>query len=168
MSRYRPPMPPSSLYITPEGYRTLEKEHDYLWREQRPVVTQAVSDAAALGDRSENAEYIYGKKQLREIDRRVRYLRKRLDQLKVIDEIPDNPDKIYFGAWVTLENEDGEESHLRLVGPDELDLTKGWISIDAPLARALLGKGKESEFDFVVDEKVVSYFIVSVSYTAPE
>ena len=161
-------MPPSSRYITPEGYRKLEAEHDDLWRVKRPVVTQAVSEAAALGDRSENAEYIYGKKQLREIDRRVRYLRKRLEQLKIVSEPPDNPRKVFFGAWVTLENEDGEEKNLRLVGPDELDLAKGWISIDAPLARVLLGKEQDTEFDFTVEGNTTSYYIASVRYSAPD
>ena len=164
MSRYRPPQKPSSFYITPEGYRKLQDEHDELWRIKRPAVTQAVSEAAALGDRSENAEYIYGKKQLREIDRRVRYLRKRLDQLKVVDEKPDNPRKVYFGAWITLEDEHGNEQQLRLVGPDELDLAKGWISIDAPLARALLGKEQDTEFDFTVEGVTKTYYIVSVIY----
>ncbi len=168
MSRYRSPMPPSSRYITPEGYQRLEQEHDLLWRIKRPVVTQAVSEAAALGDRSENAEYIYGKKQLREIDRRVRYLRKRLEQLKIVSEIPENPRKIYFGAWVILENEHGEEKHLRLVGPDELDLSKGWISIDAPLARTLLGKEQDTEFPFIHEGTTTDYTIMSVSYTEPE
>ncbi|CAM3806062.1 transcription elongation factor GreB [Parendozoicomonas haliclonae] len=167
MSRYRAPLPPSSRYITPEGYKKLEQEHDDLWRVQRPAVTQAVSEAAALGDRSENAEYIYGKKQLREIDRRVRYLRKRLEQLKIVSEVPDNPRKIYFGAWVTLEDDDGQEKHLRLVGPDELDLSKGWISIDAPLSRILLGKEQDTEFEFTVEGQTTNYYIVAVSYTAP-
>ena len=155
MSRYRPPMPPSSFYITPEGYQKLEAEHHELWKVKRPEVTQAVSEAAALGDRSENAEYIYGKKQLREIDRRVHYLRKRLDNLKIVSDVPDNPKKVYFGAWITIEDDDGREKKLRLVGPDELDLAKGWMSIDAPLARALLGKEQDTEFEFTVEGNTV-------------
>lgn len=108
---------------------------------RRPQVTQAVSEAAALGDRSENAEYIYGKKMLREIDSRVRFLRKRLENLKVVGERPADPNRVYFGAWVTLEDEDGEQACYRIVGPDELDLRNNQISIDSPLARALVGRG---------------------------
>ena len=157
-------MPSSSLLITPEGYKKLKQEHDTLWRVQRPMVTQAVAEAAALGDRSENAEYIYGKKQLREIDRRLRYLRKRLDQLQIIDAQPDDSYKVYFGAWLTLADDDDQHTHLRLVGPDEIDLDKGWISIDAPLARALLGKEQDTEVQFTINGLATNYYIVSVSY----
>lgn len=129
-------------YITPEGARTLRRELEYLWREKRPEVTQVVSDAAALGDRSENADYIYGKKQLREIDKRIRYLSKRIDNLEVVDRTPDDQDKIFFGAWIRLEDETGEVSELRIVGADEFDLKKGWISLNSPMAKSLLGKRK--------------------------
>lgn len=132
-------------YITPEGERALKEELNYLWKQKRPEVTQAVREAAALGDRSENAEYIYGKKQLREIDRRVRFLTKRLDELTVVDRLPDDRDKVYFGAWVTVEDEAGKQSTYRLVGPDEFDLSRGLLSVDAPLARALLGKRRDDD-----------------------
>lgn len=125
-------------YITPEGEKKLRDELNYLWRTKRPEVTRAVSEAAAMGDRSENAEYIYGKKQLREIDRRVRFLTKRLDELKVVSQLPDDTDRVFFGAWVRLLDESGEEQVYRLVGPDEFDPKAGWISIDSPVARALL------------------------------
>ncbi|HJX09352.1 MAG TPA: transcription elongation factor GreB [Candidatus Binatia bacterium] len=145
MGRNRLPQPPSSKYITPAGMQRLRDELDHLWRVERPKVTQAVSEAAAQGDRSENAEYIYGKKRLREIDRRVRYLQKRIPDLKVVDRTPDDPTRIFFGAWVRLEYEDGEEHEYRIVGPDELDPGKGYISIDSPMARALLKKTVDDE-----------------------
>ncbi len=119
MARYRPPRPESSKYITPEGAATLRRELDELWRVKRPAVTQAVSEAAAQGDRSENAEYIYGKKQLAEIDRRIRFLRKRLSGIKVVDQQPSDTGKVYFGAWFELRADDGARSEYRLVGPDE-------------------------------------------------
>ena len=122
MSRYRPPRKPGSFYITPEGHSSLKEELDDLWRTQRPQVTQAVSEAAAQGDRSENAEYIYGKKMLRQIDSRVRFLRMRLDQLTIVSTLPENTMCVYFGAWVTVEDEEGNETTWRIVGPDEFDL----------------------------------------------
>ena len=140
MSRYRPPAPPKSNYLTAEGEARLRQELDYLWRDERPRVTRQVSDAAALGDRSENAEYIYGKKRLREIDRRVRYLSKRLESAVVVKDPPSDPSKIYFGAWVTLEDEDGEAHTFRIVGPDEIGESEGLISMDAPLGKSLFGK----------------------------
>ncbi|OGR32927.1 MAG: transcription elongation factor GreB [Desulfuromonadales bacterium GWD2_61_12] len=140
------PTETSSSYITPEGVETLREELRFLWKEERPRVTRAVSAAAAEGDRSENAEYIYGKKRLREIDRRVRFLVKRLDSLTVVENRPDEiPEKIFFGAWVRLENPDGDEVVYRLVGPDEFDPKKGWISIDSPMGKALLGKAEGDE-----------------------
>lgn len=164
MGRYRPPQKPSSPYITPEGEASLREELRYLWKEKRPEVTKAVSEAAALGDRSENAEYIYGKKQLREIDRRVRFLTKRLDSLKVVDSKPDDLNKVYFGAWVSVENEGGETKRYRLVGPDEFDLSKGYLSIDAPFARKLIGKRLEDEFEWVVDGVEQTLTIVAIEY----
>jgi transcription elongation factor GreB len=140
MGRWRPPQPKSSPYITREGYERLNEELKYLWKVKRPEVTQAVKEAAAQGDRSENAEYIYGKKQLREIDRRVRYLSKRLEHIKVVDRVPDDTSRIFFGAWVTLADEDNQQRRYRIVGADEIDPAKGYISIDAPLARQLLKK----------------------------
>lgn len=144
-TRYRPPRPKSSGYITPDGARKLRNELDQLWRVERPRVTQEVADAAAQGDRSENAEYIYGKRRLREIDRRVRFLSKRLDGATVVNEPPKDRSRVFFGAWATVEDEDGEAARYRIVGADELDAEKGYISIDSPMARALLGKREGDE-----------------------
>ena len=127
-------------------------------------MTQAVSEAAALGDRSENAEYIYGKKMLREIDSRVRFLRKRLENLKVVGERPADPNKVYFGAWVTLEDEDGEQARYRIVGPDELDLRNNHISIDSPLARALVGKELDAEVMVRSPSGEKLWFVVEIEY----
>ena len=132
-------------YITQEGYQTFCNELSYLLREKRPTLTRAVSEAAALGDRSENAEYIYGKKLLRETDRRIRFLQKRLPDLQVIERLPDNPERIFFGAFIELEDEQGELLKIRIVGSDEFLPEKHWISIESPLARALLGKQIDDE-----------------------
>src|SRR5579862_1113943 len=120
MSRYRAPQIPGSQFITPEGFVRLRTELDELWRVERPRVTQAVQDAAAQGDRSENAEYTYGKRRLREIDRRVRFLRQRLEGMTVVEQPPADPTRVFFGAWVTLEREDGVTARYRIVGPDEI------------------------------------------------
>ncbi len=165
MSRYRPPAPASSAYITPEGYRRLDEELKYLWKVKRPEVTKAVQEAAAQGDRSENAEYIYGKKQLREIDRRVRYLAKRLDGMTVVDRLPPDTSRIFFGAWVELAEEDGGNAvRYRIIGPDEIDHAPGYISIDAPLARALLKK--QAGDDVVVQTPAGEqlYYITRITY----
>ena len=127
-------------YITAEGYRKLEKEARYLWNVERPKMAKAVAVAAAEGDRSENAEYIYSKKKLIEIDRRLQFLGKRLDVLKIVDTNPKDDGRIYFGSWVTLEDEQGEITRYRIVGPDETDAERGWISVDSPMAKALLKK----------------------------
>ncbi|HTQ99946.1 MAG TPA: transcription elongation factor GreB [Candidatus Acidoferrum sp.] len=164
MSRYRPPAPPMAPYITVEGEAALRAELEQLWRIERPKVTQSVSEAAAQGDRSENAEYTYGKKRLREIDSRVRFLRKRLEVLKVVRDPPSDPNKVYFGAWVELEDEQGAPARYRIVGPDELDPARGYISIDSPLARALLGKGVDAEFAIDTPKGRREYVITSVSY----
>jgi transcription elongation factor GreB len=140
VSRYRPPAPRAAPYITAAGFARLEAELRTLWRETRPEVTRRVAEAAAMGDRSENAEYIYGKKQLREIDARVRYLSKRLEALKVVDRAPGDRSRVFFGAWVEVLDESGSGERYRLVGPDEIGAEAGYISIDAPVARALLGK----------------------------
>jgi transcription elongation factor GreB len=145
MSRYRPPRPKSSPYITAEGNARLQKELAYLWKVKRPEVTQKVSEAAALGDRSENAEYIYGKRQLREIDSRIQFLSRRLDELVVVEHLPPDQNKVYFGAWVTLEDERGHSHRYRIVGADEFDAAAAYISIDAPLARSLIGKTLDDE-----------------------
>jgi transcription elongation factor GreB len=146
--------------------QALRAELDFLWRVERPKVTQAVSEAAALGDRSENAEYIYGKKRLREIDRRVRYLQKRIPDLKVIDRPPDDAARIFFGAWVRLEDAEGNEHEYRIVGPDEFDPHKGWISIDAPLARALLKKTVDDEVRVALPKGETTFLVTEVQYRA--
>ncbi|TEA27161.1 transcription elongation factor GreB [Candidatus Schmidhempelia bombi] len=151
-------------YITREGYLALDRELKYLWKEERPRVTQAVSDAAALGDRSENAEYIYGKRRLREIDRRVRYLTKRLEVLKIVDPDPRQEGRVFFGAWVKLEDENGIEYHYRLVGPDEFDPAKKWISIDSPVARALIGHYVDDEIRVKTPNGEVTYYLLAISY----
>lgn len=129
-----------SQYATPEGARRLREELDSLWSVERPAVTRAVAEAAAQGDRSENAEYIYGKRRLREIDRRVRYLRGRLDGMKIVSAPPSDRGRVFFGAWVTIEEATGARRRHRIVGPDEFDREAGYISMDSPLGRALLGK----------------------------
>lgn len=148
MSRYRPPQPPSSLYITPEGYAVLDDELKALWKRRHHVV-EALSAAAAEGDRSENAEYIYRKKELREIDRRIRYLQKRLPDFKIVHDKPADQTHIFFGAWVTLEDDDGAEVTYRIVGADETDVQRGFISIDSPMAKALLKKTVDDEVQVV-------------------
>lgn len=164
MSRYRPPQPRGSKFITQAGWQKLKDELDFLWRVQRPQVTQAVSEAAAQGDRSENAEYIYGKKQLREIDSRVRFLRQRLDSMVVVNQKPSDPARIFFGAWVTLEDDSGNEIEYRIVGPDEFDPTQGWISMDAPLGKALFKKAVDDEVTIEVPGGKKTYVVVAVSY----
>ncbi|MDF1779670.1 MAG: transcription elongation factor GreB [Alcanivoracaceae bacterium] len=147
MSRWRPPTPPASKYITPGGYRRMNEELQHLWKVKRPAVTKSVQEAAAQGDRSENAEYIYGKKMLREIDGRIRFLSRRLDDMVVVERAPDDTSRIFFGAYVELEGEDGVCVQHRIVGPDESDAKTGGISIDSPLARALLKKQVDDEVD---------------------
>ncbi|TLX53734.1 transcription elongation factor GreB [Stutzerimonas nosocomialis] len=164
MSRYRPPRAAGTPLITPEGEARLRAELHELWHVRRPQVTQAVSEAAAQGDRSENAEYTYGKKMLREIDSRVRFLTKRLEKLKVISERPSDPGKVYFGAWVTLEDENGDEARYRIVGPDELDLKQGWISIDSPLARALVGKALDAEVRVQTPTGEQTWYVTAIEY----
>ena len=167
MGRWRPKGKPASKYITAEGYKTLNDELQYLWKVKRPAVTQSVQEAAAQGDRSENAEYIYGKKQLREIDRRVRFLSKRLDDMTVVDRLPEDRSKVFFGAWVELENENGEQETYRLVGPDETDSKRGYISIDAPLARALLKKQVDDEVEVRTPTGDRCLFINRIWYEEP-
>jgi transcription elongation factor GreB len=164
MSRYRPPRPKSSAYVTPEGHARLTAELRHLWKTVRPEVTRKVAEAAAMGDRSENAEYIYGKKQLREIDARIRYLSKRLDELAVVDRRPDDPTRIYFGAFVEVEDADGAIEKYRIVGPDEIEATRGFISIDSPMARALVGKRVDDEVEIGPEEARRRYAVLSVSY----
>ena len=166
MSRYRPRETPGSRFITPEGHARLKAELEQLWRVERPQVTQAVSEAAAQGDRSENAEYTYGTRRLREIDRRVRFLRPRLEGMVVVDRPPTDRERVFFGAWVTLEAGDGRELRVRIVGPDEFDAAPGYVSMDAPLARALLGKRLDDEVVVRAPEGERSYAIAGVDYRA--
>jgi len=167
MTRFRPPQIPGSQYITPEGARRLREELDQLWRVERPKVTQAVAEAAAQGDRSENAEYIYGKRRLREIDSRVRFLRKRLDGMVTVDQPPSDPRRVFFGAWVSLEAEDGAETCYRIVGPDEFDQAPNYLSMDSPLGRALLRKALDEEITVELPGGVRKFVIVAIHYGAP-
>ena len=165
MSRYRPPQPKASPYITPAGYQTLQVELNALWK-RRADVTQALSAAAAEGDRSENAEYIYRKKELREIDRRIRYLQKRLPDLQVVTQLPSDRNRVFFGAWVKLEDTDGNEHEYRIVGPDEFDPKQGWISMDSPLARALLKRALDNEILVETPQGPNHYWVVGIRYLA--
>jgi transcription elongation factor GreB len=170
MSRYRPPQHPArskgSKFITPAGARRLKEELDHLWRVLRPQVTLAVQEAAAQGDRSENAEYIYGKRQLREIDRRVRFLRQRLEGMVVVDQPPSDRSRVFFGAWVTLEDDSGSEVEYRIVGPDEFDADRGYISMDSPLGRALMRKAIDDEVKVELPGGATTYAVVAVRYEA--
>jgi transcription elongation factor GreB len=170
MSRYRPPQPAGSKYITPEGARRLREELDLLWRDERPRVTLAVAAAAAQGDRSENAEYTYGKKRLHEIDRRVRFLRKRLDGMTVVDPAlaggQRDADRVYFGAWVQVEYADGTLRWYRIVGPDEFDMDPDYVSMDSPLGRSLLRRKLDEEVSVELPAGPTSLAIVALSYAA--
>lgn len=160
----RASLSPKGRYITPEGYRRLEQELDRLWRTERPRVTREVTAAAAQGDRSENAEYIYGKRQLAEIDRRVRFLRKRLTGIRVVDTQPSDSSKVYFGAWFTVCDASGAQHEYRLVGPDESDFAPGNISMDSPLGRAVLGKAAGMELAVRTPDGERTYEILRVEY----
>lgn len=152
--------------ITRKGYEALKSELDHLWRIERPEVTKKVTWAASLGDRSENADYQYNKKRLREIDRRIRYLQKSIDHLKVIDFHPDQLGKVFFGAWVEVENEEGERKCFRIVGYDEIFGRNDYISIDSPMARALLGKQVDEEASVKTDLQQTTWYINRISYDA--
>lgn len=168
MGRWRPPTEKSTALITRAGHDRLKAEVDALWRVKRPEVVKALAAAAAEGDRSENAEYTYRKKQLGEIDRRVRYLGKRVPALKVVEQAPSDPDAVFFGAWVELERVDtGTRVRYRIVGPDETDASRGDISIDSPLARAMLKKRIDDEFEASLPTGIASFAIIGVSYTGP-
>jgi transcription elongation factor GreB len=164
VNRYRTPEKPGSQFITAAGAARLKQELDELWKVERPRVTQAVSEAAAQGDRSENAEYTYGKKRLREIDRRVRFLRKRLDGMTIVDKPPSDRRRVYFGAWVTLEDDDGHQVRHRIVGPDEFDMNPAYISMDAPLARALMRKALDEEVKVQLPGGERVFTVVAISY----
>ena len=164
MSRYRAPAPPGSQYITRAGAQRLRAELDELWRSERPRVTQAVAEAAAQGDRSENAEYVYGKRRLREIDRRVRVLRQRLEGMVIVDAAPADQERVFFGAWVTLESAGRARERYRVVGPDEFDRAPGYISMDSPLGRTLLGKRLHDELTVELPGGARLVLIVQIQY----
>jgi transcription elongation factor GreB len=168
MSRWRPPAESSTAMITRAGFERLRAELNHLWKERRPEVVKALADAAAEGDRSENAEYTYRKKQLGEIDRRVRYLSKRLEALKVVDTLPGDRTAIFFGAWFEVETVDsGENARYRIVGPDETDARLGLISIDSPLARAALKKRVDDEFEAMLPTGRIQFVVIKVEYEEP-
>ncbi len=167
MGRYRRPGPPKSPYITRAGFDALRAEEKSLWQKRREVVKHLAA-AAAEGDRSENAEYIYRKKQLREMDRRIRYLQKRLPALKVVDLTPDTGEQVYFGAWVTLADEQGETTCYRIVGADEFDPRRNWISVDAPLSRALLKHSLDDIVRVRLPEGEREFEIVGIRYREQE
>lgn len=165
MSRWRPPPPRSTAIITRAGFDALKAELDHLWRELRPEVVKALAAAAAEGDRSENAEYTYRKKQLGEIDRRVRYLSRRIPSLKVAEGVPTHPDMVFFGAIIEIEDAGSGTTHTyRIVGPDETDAKKGWISVDSPLARAALKKRVDDGFEAELPGGKARFVVLSVGY----
>ncbi|MEE3278512.1 MAG: transcription elongation factor GreB [Pseudomonadota bacterium] len=164
MSRYRPPPPKSAPYVTPAGFEQLQEELRVLWKVERPEITRRVAEAAALGDRSENADYIYGKRRLGEIDRRVRYLSKRLDEVQIVDRLPDDTNRIFFGATIDIEREDGESLRYRIVGADEFDRQDHYISVDSPLAQQLLGKQAGDLISLSLDGQTTRYTIVAINY----
>jgi transcription elongation factor GreB len=163
----RPDEASKSSYVTPEGYRKLEKEAEHLWNVERPKVARAVAAAAEEGDRSENAEYIYGRKKLREIDRRLQYLGKRLKALEIVDGTPPDDGRVYFGSWVTLEDEEGEQVTYRIVGPDEFDAASGSISVESPMAKALLRKRLDDEITVRRPKGDATFTIVGVFNRKP-
>jgi transcription elongation factor GreB len=165
MSRFRLPSKPGSKYITPAGAARLRDDLDELWRRERPQVTAAVAAAAAQGDRSENAEYIYGKRRLREIDSRVRFLRSRLEGMVIVEQPPTDRRRVFFGARVTLETRSGEQLCYRIVGPDELDMSPAHISMDAPLGRLLLGKRLDDEVVLELPAGAQTYLIAAIEYS---
>lgn len=164
MSRYRTPQKTGSKYITPEGKQRLVDEFNFLWKVKRPEVTAALAAAAAEGDRSENAEYIYRKKQLREIDSRIHFLKDRLEDVVVVDTVPGDQARVFFGAWVRLEDETGKPAVYRIVGPDEFDPDRGYISMDSPMARALMKKCEGDEVVVKRPKGDAVFTIVGVSY----
>jgi transcription elongation factor GreB len=166
MRRFKAREMPGSKYITREGGARLRAELDELWRGERPRVTQAVAEAAAQGDRSENAEYIYGKRRLREIDRRVRFLRQRLEGMVVVDQAPADEQRVFFGAWVSLQSTSGAQQRYRIVGPDEFDQAPGYISMDSPLGRALLRKALHDELTVELPGGASTFVITRIHYGA--
>jgi transcription elongation factor GreB len=165
VSRWRPPAEGSTAIITRAGFERLRAELNELWKQRRPEVVKALAAAAAEGDRSENAEYTYRKKQLGEIDRRVRYLSKRLEAFQVVEHAPADRSAIFFGAWFEIEHADsGDLRRYRIVGPDETDAAQGWISIDSPLARAALKKRVDDEFEAELPTGKATYVVLSIKY----
>ncbi|HEY4645719.1 MAG TPA: transcription elongation factor GreB [Steroidobacteraceae bacterium] len=164
MARYRPPDAPASKFITPTGAERLRRELDHLWKVLRPQVTAAVAAAAAQGDRSENAEYTYGKRQLREIDRRVRFLRKRLEGMVIVEQPPSDTSRVFFGAWVRIEDDTGAERHLRIVGPDEFDREADFISMDSPLGHALMRKAVADEVSVELPGGTRTFVVLEITY----
>src|SRR6201987_5774514 len=164
MGRLRPPVPAGSKYITPAGAQRLAAQLEQLGREERPRGCQAVTAAAAQGDRSENAEYTYGKRRLRGIDRRVRFLRRRLEGMVVVDRPRADPGRLYFGAWVELAAEDGARTRYLIVGPDEFDMAPGYISMDSPLGKALLRRGIDEEVSVETPGGRRGYLIVRIEH----
>lgn len=162
MGRWKPPAPKSAPYITPEGYVKLEKETEGLWK-KRTEVAKAVTAAAAEGDRSENAEYIYRKKQLREIDSRLVFLQRRMPKLKIVREVQDKS-RIFFGAWVDIEDEEGKESRYRIVGADEFDEHEQYITVDSPLAKLLLGKSVDDDVLMEIGGKEKEFYVTNIEY----
>jgi transcription elongation factor GreB len=167
MSRWRAPVATSTNLVTVEGLRSLQMELNELWKVRRPEVVAAITAAAAEGDRSENAEYIYRKKQLAEIDRRVRYLSKRIPALHVAQGRPGDGTAIYFGAWFSVEDADGEGRHYRIVGSDETHAERGWISIDSPFARGALGKRVDDEFEVRTPNGIRQCVVTRIDYEYP-
>jgi transcription elongation factor GreB len=168
MGRWRASSPAGSKYITPAGARRLRAELEELWRIERPRVTEAVAAAAAQGDRSENAEYTYGKRRLREIDRRVRFLRQRLEGMHIVSSPPSDPSRVFFGAWITLEDENAQERRYRIVGPDEFDLSPGYISMDSPLARACMRRKLDDEVTVELPDGARTYVLTGIRYPPAE
>ncbi len=164
MGRWRPPSVKGSAYITAAGAKRLKDELTHLWKVERPQVTQTVHEAAKNGDRSENGDYIYGKRRLREIDSRVRFLSKRLEVLTVVDRLPEDQSRVFFGAWVTLEDEDGNEHLWQIVGPDEFDVSQRKLSMDSPLAKAMLRKQLDDEIVLRKPEGEEIYYITAIEY----
>lgn len=166
MGRWRPPGEKGSAYITAAGFKRMKDEVTQLWKIERPQVTQVVHEAAKNGDRSENGDYIYGKRRLREIDSRVRFLTKRMEAVTVVDRLPPDQSKVFFGAWVTLEDEDGNENTYQIVGPDEFDVANKKLSMDSPLAKAILGKRLDDEIVLKKPGGEEFFYIAKIEYKA--
>lgn len=167
MGRWRPPVEQGSPYITAAGYAALEAELEQIWKRRRDVVKHLAA-AAAEGDRSENAEYIYRKKELAQIDRRIRYLQRRMPKLTVVTDGPTDTARIFFGASAELEDEDGKRVRYRIVGPDEIDAGRGWISIDSPMAKALMKRAIDDEVTVRAGDRERLYVIIDVTYSVTD